>query len=253
MPLGAGRKPRQARDILAFTIMTTIERPVISMSSPHVSRFSPSGRSIRYLPWLLLFLAVLSVVGFRHLLLYRVAEWFVVSHPLEKADILYLLNGEHATRPFVAADLYRRGFASKVWIAQTEKDPTEMLGLYPNDTDVNKGVLIRCGVPEDRIVVVPYPNGVSSTWEETLAIRGFIDRHPVESILVVTSSLHTRRTEWAFRKIFADTSIHIRIAEAPHWGFDLTNWWRTERGTLTMVSEAVKMMYYLFNHRKQEA
>lgn len=231
------------------TILTMTQRPAISMSASKSSRYAHSGRNLRYLPWFLLFLAVLSVVGFRHLLLYRVAEWFVVSHPLEKADVLYLLNGEHATRPFFASDLYRRGFASQVWIAQTQKDPTEMLGLYPNDTDVNKGVLIRCGVPEDRIVVVPYPNGVSSTWEETLAIRRFIDRHPVESVLVVTSSLHTRRTYWTFRKLFHDTPVRIRMAEAPHWGFDLTNWWRTEEGVLTMVSEWVKLSYYWLNHR----
>ncbi len=220
------------------------------MSSSKPSRPSHAGRSIRYLPWFLLFLAVLSVVGFRHLLLYRVAEWFVVSHPLEKADVLYLLNGEHATRPFYAADLYRRGLASQVWIAQTEKDPTVQLGLYPCDTDVNKRVLIRCGVPEDRITIVPYPNGVSSTWEEALAIRRYIDRHPVQSILVVTSSLHTRRTYWTFKKVFAETSVRIRVAEAPHWGFDLTNWWRTEHGALTMASEWIKMSYYILNHRE---
>ncbi|WP_028325913.1 YdcF family protein [Desulfatirhabdium butyrativorans] len=208
-----------------------------------------SGRNRRIIPWALFLLAILSIIGFRHLLLYRIAELFVVHHGLKKADVIYLLNGEHETRPFIAADLYRKGFAPRIWVAQTESDPAEKLGLVPNDTAINVGVLKKLGVPEDRIAIIPFPNGVSSTWEEAIALRRFVNDHPVESILVLTSSLHTRRAYWAFQKIFAGSATRIRMAEAPHWGFDQTNWWRSEQGVLTIVSETVKLLYYWSNHR----
>jgi uncharacterized SAM-binding protein YcdF (DUF218 family) len=216
-------------------------------SSPH------SGRNPRIIPWALFLLAILSIIGLRHLLLYRIAELFVVHHRLEKADVIYLLNGEHETRPFLAADLYRKGFAPRIWVAQTESDPPEKLGLVPNDTAINVGVLKKLGVPEDRITIIPFPNGVSSTWEEALALRRFVNHHPVESILVLTSSLHTRRAYWTFKKVFSDTPIRIRMAEAPHWGFDQTNWWRNERGVFTIVSETIKLFYYWGNHRNADS
>lgn len=208
-----------------------------------------SGRNPRFIPWVLLLLAILSIVGFRHLLLYRIAKLFVVHHRLEKADVIYLLNGEHETRPFAAADLYRKGLAPRIWVAQTESDPAVKLGLVPDDTSINVGVLKKLGVPEDHITVIPFPNGVSSTWEEALALRRFVKHHPVESVLVLTSSLHTRRAYWTFEKVFADTSIQVRMAEAPHWGFDQTNWWYTERGVFTILSETIKLLYYFVNHR----
>lgn len=208
-----------------------------------------SGGNPRIFPWILFLLTILSIIGFRHLLLVRFAELFVLHQKLEKADVIYLLNGEHETRPFLAADLYRKGFAPRIWVAQTESDPAEKLGLVPNDTAINVGVLKKLGVPEDRIVIIPFPNGVSSTWEEALALRRFVKHHPVESILVLTSSLHTRRAYWAFHKVFADSDTRIRMAEAPHWGFDQTNWWRTEQGVLTIVNETVKLLYYWGNHR----
>src|SRR5215469_14524764 len=52
----------------------------------------------------------------RESLLWKAADLWIVSDPLTRADAIVVLGGNSQTRPPVAADLYRRGLASKVLV-----------------------------------------------------------------------------------------------------------------------------------------
>src|SRR5262249_12106272 len=76
-------------------------------------------------------LAMAGVWAARASILRGVAERWVISDPLERADGIVVLGGRIDVRPSTAAALYKRGFASRILIANTMRDPLEEMQLWP--------------------------------------------------------------------------------------------------------------------------
>ena len=49
------------------------------------------------------------------------ADLWIVSDPISRADAIVVLGGGLATRPFVAAEMWRRGLADKILISQSSR------------------------------------------------------------------------------------------------------------------------------------
>ena len=96
------------------------------------------------------------------------------------------------------AELYEQGLAPLIVIARSENTPIVDLGLVPNDTDVSVGVMEKLGVPPEKIIILPFPGGVTSTFDEAAALRKYLEAHQVRKIILVTSAFHTRRASWIF-------------------------------------------------------
>ena len=196
-----------------------------------------------------LVLLVLLALAFRSQILTGVADYLIVDDKLQPADIIVLLNSEYNTRPFRASELYKQGLAPLIVIARSESTPTVDMGLLPNDTDISIGVMEKLGVPAGRIVILPFPGGVTSTFDEAGAVRQYITAHPLHRIILVTSSFHTRRARWVFEKVLAGLPVSLEMAAVPYAGFDQTNWWKNETGLITLNNEYIKWFYYLLKYR----
>ena len=197
---------------------------------------------------LLIIASRVLVYGFQNQILTGLARILIVNDSLQPADIIYILNGEVNTRPFHAAQLFEQGFASKIVIPREENGPASEIGLYPNGTDVSVKILQEKGVPKEDIVVLTIEGGVTSTRDEALVLRQYIEAHNTKSVIIVTSAFHTRRSQWIFRKVLADSGVRLQLAAAPQWKFDETDWWQTEPGLLMLVQEYLKFGFYLVNY-----
>ena len=116
-----------------------------------------------------LLLLVVLAFAFRSQILTGIADYLVVNDTLQPSDVIVLLNSEVNTRPFRASQLYQHGLAPAIVIARSESTPTVELGLVPNDTDISVAVMEKLGVPADKIIVLPFPGGVTSTFDEPTA------------------------------------------------------------------------------------
>ena len=188
---------------------------------------------------------VLALYVFRVPLLVGVARLVEVDEPPLRSDVVYLLSGDGrlAGRAQHAASLHLRGFAPVVLLARPEDPPAALLGLYPNDADVNVGILRHAGVPDSAIRIIEVPGGVTSTTDEGRALAWYLRRHPAERVLVVTSEYHTRRARWALRDGLGDLDVEIRMSGARDPRFYAGNWWRSEEGLLAYFSEYVKWVH----------
>ncbi len=172
-------------------------------------------------------------------------QWLVVDDaPLQPADALFVLNGGVETRPFHAAALYHKALAPTVLIVRVEDSPPAELGLIPNETDINVSVMESQDVPRANITILPYGDGAASTYDEAVALRRYVERQPLDRVLIVTSAFHTRRARWIMNQVLQDVPTQIEVNAAPHWDFDATNWWTTERGLIYFFQEIVKLAYY---------
>ena len=194
-------------------------------------------------------LLVVLAYAFRVPILTGVADVLIVSDNLQPADVIVLLNSEVNTRPFRTSQLFKQGLAPVILIARSESTPTVDLGLLPNDTDISVAVMEKLGVPADKIIILPFPGGVTSTFDEAAALHQYVLTHQVRTFLLVTSAFHTRRAKWIFERELAGMPVKLEMVAVPYQGFDQTNWWKNETGLITLNNEYIKLFYYFFKYR----
>ena len=176
-----------------------------------------------------------------------VADWLSIADQPQKADAILVLGGSF-TRPFEAADLYRRGFARKIYISAPAREHQYQVldeaGIpYPREEEVVREVLVKKGVPANAIDLLG--NNLISTAAEAQAARAvFAGRAP--RLLVVTSAYHLRRA----RMIFADSLPAARIRMiATSYDPLPSSWWKDQNAARNVLLELAKIAYYKLGGR----
>ena len=88
----------------------------------------------------LLLVAVVAGVWLGRVPLLRgAADLWIVSDPVTHADVVAVLGGDVEGRPFVAAELYKKGLVAKVLISQVpEARPIEISAVVPGHSELNR-------------------------------------------------------------------------------------------------------------------
>ncbi|MCS7043364.1 MAG: YdcF family protein [Bryobacteraceae bacterium] len=197
--------------------------------------------------WLILAMLVLALAllwAGRWRLLALAGSFLVDADPVQRADLIFLLNGDLDTRPAAAAELWRQGLAPLVAIARSESSRAVEMGLVPNVTDLAIVMLEKMGVPRNRIAELPFPGGVTSTRDEAEALRQYLEAHPARSVLIVTNAIHTRRARRIFLKALEGRRVRVAMYSVPDRRYRVDRWWENEHGFLGVYNEYLKLAYY---------
>jgi len=185
----------------------------------------------------LLLLVALSVAG---VLAFRgVGRWLIREDPLAPADVIAVLSGSMPSRAEEAARIYRLGDAREVWVTQPEAGRAELasLGIQLLGEDYfNREVLIRSGVPETAVRVLPDP--IVDTQDEIEEISREMRLEGKSTVIIVTSPQHTRRVRVLWRKLVGDSPRAIIRAANPD-AFNGDRWWRNTQDTFSVVREVM--------------
>jgi uncharacterized SAM-binding protein YcdF (DUF218 family) len=204
------------------------------------SRFRVPKRALVAL--LLLVLVCGSLWCSRVPLLRGAAELWIVSDPVGPADAAVILGGGVDTRPFAAAEYYKNGFIKKILVSNVHAGRAEMLFGGSTHTDWNRNVLLKLGVPETAIEIFGF--GLSSTYQETVALREWAVRTRARSVIVPTEALSARRVRWVVERELAGTGIEIRVPALDNPDYNPSNWWKDEKGIVEFQNEVIKYAYY---------
>ena len=185
-------------------------------------------------------LAVLYTARSRLLPLF--AHWLDVGEAPRQADCVLVMPGEETTRPFVAAALVKAGLAERVLIPENILSPEVADDIVPPTHEISRRILLRRGVAENRIEILP--GTTSNTFADGQALAEFIESSPDARVLVVTNGYHTRRTRWVLRRVLGDRMQRVTMVSAPYDNFQPEQWWRMEEGFLAVVGEYLKMAIY---------
>ena len=166
-------------------------------------------------------------------------------HP---ADIGLILAG-HFSRAIYAADLFHEGLIVRVWISRPVREPAlaqlDAVGVpFPRQEDISRAILLKKGVPDDRIEVIGA--GAVSTIEEARAVAALLPQRPmVRSLLIITSRFHVRRAQAIFDRIVVPASaITIRTVGSPYDGFIADQWWRDRDSAREVILESAKLLLF---------
>jgi uncharacterized SAM-binding protein YcdF (DUF218 family) len=188
----------------------------------------------------LLLLGTAAYVG-RAAISRQVGEFLVATDPVEKADILYLLNGDHKIRPYRAAQLFHAGMAPKIVIPWVKDSQIEPDGVIWNESELNRTALRMCGVPDSRVEEFHFMHGVTSTFDEARALQSYAQLHSVRKVIVVTSDWHSRRTRWIMRRLLSPNRIEVMVTGAAGPYVEGRSWARR--------NEYLKLFYYWLRYQ----
>ena len=208
------------------------------------ARSVPAARWLQRLGWCLVAAACLlsALAIFRVPILTGLAKVWVVNEPVAKADAIVVLGGGPENRPFAAAKLYHAGVAPKILYMDVKLDAAARMGIGISERELTRRILMSNNVPESALVAVG--EGVASTFDESRAVRDWMEITGAKSIVIPTDLFHTRRVRWIFRHELGEGPFQIRVQAVPLPGYGPGDWWRHEDGLIAFESEVIKTIYY---------
>jgi uncharacterized SAM-binding protein YcdF (DUF218 family) len=167
-------------------------------------------------------------------------RWLDVGEQLRSpVDCVMVLGGEANTRPFLAAAIFRAGYARRVLIPEVVEPSSDVEGAIPAEHEMMRRVLLKRGVPPDAIQQLDGP--VDSTRDEAVALREYLASNPKSSVAVVTSNFHTRRARLIFRRLHPAHRDQIHFISCPTDGIGPDNWWQFKDGIVWYAAEYAKL------------
>ena len=163
----------------------------------------------------------------------RLGAWLVVADPLQKADAIVVLGGTMYERPMEAVELYKEGWAPRIYLVRQIADWGEALLVernfqYTREVDLQIEVMGRLGVPREVIGILAQAN---STAEEADHVLALVTREQFSRVIVVTSKQHTRRARLVMNRKVNPAGVAVIVRASRFDRSDVDRWW-TNRSTL---------------------
>ena len=163
----------------------------------------------------------------------RLGAWLVVEDPLEKADAVVVLGGTMYERPMEAVELYKEGWAPRIYLFRQVADWGEAILVernfqYTREVDLQIEVMGRLGVPRELISILDQAN---STAEESDDLLALVTREKFSRVIVVTSKQHTRRARLVMNRKVNPAGVTVIVRSSRFDRSDVERWW-TNRSTL---------------------
>lgn len=175
-----------------------------------------------------------------------IAKWLIVEVPLEKADAIFVLGGSAAylERTEKASYIYKQGIAKKIFLTDDGEQAgwSESKRRNPSFVELARENLIANGVKEEDIETLN-PQ-VKNTFQEIKLILETAEQKSFQSILIVTSAYHTRRTKIILESMESNTKVGILHA-ATGWQMPSPeSWWLSVKGWKAVAGEYLKILSF---------
>jgi uncharacterized SAM-binding protein YcdF (DUF218 family) len=181
---------------------------------------------------------IIAIVLLAAVLVLRNAGRVLVVDQPEHADVIVVLDGEYDVRVSHGLSLLQAGYAPHLLL-----DASPLFRYYKwNETDLARRYIDELPLKERRASSV-CPVGIAmSTMGEARAAGRCIDGLRAHSVLLVTSTYHTRRALSIFRQEVRGMKISVAAADDP-LNFDV-HWWRRRQWAKITAEEWVKYLWW---------
>jgi len=202
------------------------------------------GAAVRLLALLILCGLAGVIYLARYPLLREAARFWIVQDRIEHADAIIVIGDDNfaGDRASEAAALFRGGWAPQVVASG------RMLRPYVSIADFISRDLELRGVPAGAIK--RFTQRAEDTREEAEALKVLVAEEGWHRILVVTSSYHTRRARYIFRKVMPG-GVNVDVVGASDPQFDSANWWESRQARKTFFLETVGYIVAMWELRNE--
>ena len=156
---------------------------------------------------------------------------------LQSSDVIVVVSGgDTYARTQEAVTLYREGWASKILFSGAAEDPES-----ESNAAAMRELALQEKVPANAITV---EEESLNTRENAQRSSALVEALGHESVILVTSPYHQRRTYIEFRAQL-DDEVAVINHPAPEEEWSRRAWWRSPFGGSITASEAPKILYAL--------
>ncbi len=180
-------------------------------------------------------------------------RWLVFEKTdFQQVDEIVVLEGSLPDRALQGAELFKQHRGRRIVLVREKRheDLRQMdsLGIHiPDNWDTNREILIKMGVPEASIEVVP--GDVDSTWEEAVAFSRHAHAQRIKSAAVVTCPFHTRRAYLNFSKACGADKVAIYAVASRYCEQNPSGWWKERDQIKVLYVEAASLIAYYLGFR----
>lgn len=159
------------------------------------------------------------------------------------ADAIFVFAGDVPDRARCAAELHARGVAPVVVFGGSRIAP-ELIAVDRPMTDaaVNATVAMQAGLPIEAAIVVPEG---TSTWEDAGVLRRWAERAGKQTLVAVTSPIHSRRARLTLGLAARASGLQIAVVSCAEPAGPASLWWLEERPLVQVGNEVLKLALYV--------
>ena len=201
--------------------------------------------NIKVTKWLWgIFFAAIILFFFRTPVFEEIGNFLVFQDELEPSDAIVVLVGSSTgNRIEEAVRVFDKGMG-KILVFSG-------YSYYPG-MDSHRGMkqyAIKLGVPDDKIVAEK-AIGETSTWGEALYNMKLLKSLKAKSLILVTSSFHTRRSHWVYERVIKSLNMDITLRVKPAYDpkVPYPEWWKIRSGKKYVFDEYIKIFYYFITY-----
>ena len=176
----------------------------------------------------------------------KLGSFLVVEDPLDHADAIVVLGGTMYERQMEAVDLFKEGWAPKIYVLREIADfgEAELIARgisYTRSVDIQIDTMRRLGVPADRILIL---DAADSTAEEAQIVRGLATREKLTRLIIVTSKQHTRRSRLVMNRRLRPEGVTVIVRASRYDRTDAGAWWRNRSTLRFTLFESQRLLGY---------
>jgi len=173
-------------------------------------------------------------------------HFLVVDQELVQADAIVVMMGDALGRIPEVADVYKAGYAHKVIMVE---------GADFNEIADAKQDAINLGIPEENLIILL--GEANSTWEEAEIVCAYLaERKDINSLILINSDLHTRRSLITFKRVLgcldrdiqliSRASRYVKVEQESHLreAYEV-QWWQDRQSFSSLMIASAKYIYYL--------
>ncbi|MDP4827559.1 MAG: YdcF family protein [Flavobacteriales bacterium] len=197
--------------------------------------------------WFKASVALLFISGaayiFREELLKSAGDFLVREDACTHVDAIVVLGGNSYERGLEGIKLFEAGWANLV-VCTGGNIPTvfDAMDTVIYESELTRSMMMKRGVSGDQVIAL---TTATSTREEASEVLAWCKEHQKTSLMVVSSTFHTRRVSSTFEEAFEGSGVDLFFRAAPSTSYDEKRWWEAESGLIMVFNEYAKTAYYL--------
>ena len=192
------------------------------------------------------FISICLSLIFRESILSAYARWFEIGNAEKGADAIICLSGGKLTRVPESIRLWKDGYGKKIFLTEQKSINGRFKHLLASNLKFAQELAMEMKTKVPWKVLPSQDGGATSTFDEAADVLFYAQKEDWKRLIIVTDYFHTRRALYAFKKVFKDSGIHVQVAGVGNDIFNSQNWWKSDRGIMTYLSETIKFPVYLF-------
>jgi len=155
---------------------------------------------------------------------------------LQAADAIVVISGgETYSRTTEGIKLFQQNYAPVLIFSGNALDPTSI----SNAAAMKKIAIEEYDISPAAIIIEEQSN---STYENAVNLQPIFDQNHIQSIILVTSPYHQRRSKMTFQYVMGENfTIYNHSSTDDFWR--KIAWWRNDRAIYLTTSELWKILY----------